>query len=163
MISTEWILTAAHCVEFVTTGTAILGGWDITNGAEVGQSRFIINQFFIHPGWNGLRLTDDVALVRLPSAVVFNANIQAIRLSNLRQVSSTYLMQMTHMSGWGRALFSPATVARNVRLAQFHIFSSQACRLLFPGLLESSQICAASSEPSGPRCPVSFCPLYYWV
>lgn len=72
LISNEWILTAGHCTEHITTGTAILGAWDIQNGNEVGQSRFIVTTYLPHPGWNGLRLTDDVGLVRLPTPVVFN-------------------------------------------------------------------------------------------
>lgn len=72
LIANQWILTAAHCLEGVTTGTAILGAHRIRNGSEPGQLRFAVNQFFPHPGWNGLRLADDVGLVRLPTAVQFN-------------------------------------------------------------------------------------------
>lgn len=78
LISNQWVLTAAHCVDDVSTGTAILGAHRIRNGSEPGQLRFTVNQFFPHPGWNGLRLSDDVGLVRLPSPVQFNG-IEAIK------------------------------------------------------------------------------------
>lgn len=69
LISNQWILTAGHCLDGVTNGTAILGAHRVRNAAEPGQLRFTVNQFFPHPGWNGLRLADDVGLVRLPSAI----------------------------------------------------------------------------------------------
>lgn len=78
LISNQWILTAGHCTEHVTTGTAILGAWDILNGAEVGQSRFIVTNFMPHPGWNGLRLTDDVGLIQLPTPVVLNGRTDSM-------------------------------------------------------------------------------------
>lgn len=71
LISNTFILTAGHCTENISTGTAILGAWDIQNGVEVGQSRFIVTNFLPHPGWNGLRLTDDIGLVQLPAPVIF--------------------------------------------------------------------------------------------
>lgn len=82
------------------------------------------------------------------------ANIQPIRLGNYRQVSSNFQSQMTLMSGWGRSIFSPANVAGNTRFAQFHVFNNAACRIFYPNVLETAQICAISSEPSGPMCPV---------
>lgn len=71
LISNQFVLTAGHCLDSASGGTAILGANRVRNPTEAGQLRVAVNQFFTHPGWNGLRLADDVGLVRLPTAVTF--------------------------------------------------------------------------------------------
>lgn len=72
IISDEWILTAAHCLQGAQSGVVILGAHNPRDLNEVGQIRIAVSNFIIHPGWNGLRLTDDVALIRLPTRITFN-------------------------------------------------------------------------------------------
>lgn len=41
LISTQWIVTAGHCLNRVISGIAILGANSVRNNAEVGQTRFV--------------------------------------------------------------------------------------------------------------------------
>lgn len=110
LISTEWIVTAGHCLHRVNSGIAILGANNVRNNAEAGQVRLVFYftkcpfviwkdswiikkkisfrqaiaaaNFFTHPGWNGLRLSDDIGLVRLTTAVVPNGNNRMKHLTN---------------------------------------------------------------------------------
>jgi len=153
LISNQWILTAAHCIDGITTGTAHLGASDIRNPNQVGQARFIVTQFFPHPGWNGLRFTDDVGLIQLPTPIVPSANISPVRLGNARQVSSSFVNQRAVIPGWGRMLFSPASPQPQVvtRFSYAQVSQALTCRLAFINLIESAQICSASSDWNG--CP----------
>lgn len=45
LISTQWIVTAGHCLHRVTTGIAVLGANSIRNNAEAGQTRLIFDIF----------------------------------------------------------------------------------------------------------------------
>lgn len=76
LISNQWILTTSHCLFGATDGTAILGGHRLRDATEGGQLRIAVNHFVVHPGWNGLRLSDDVGLIRLPAIVSFNGEIR---------------------------------------------------------------------------------------
>jgi len=145
LISTQWIVTAGHCLHRVTTGIAVLGANSIRNNAEVGQTRQALpaGSFFTHAGWNGLRLTDDVGLVRLATVVVPNVNVGIVRLPNIRQVPTTYTNQLATTPGWGRGLFLNATTTVSLLWRQTVVAPSLLCNLQHVGLLESSQFCAA--------------------
>lgn len=153
-MSAQWILTAAHCIDVATTGTAFLGAHNVRDGTEAGQLRVTVTQFRPHPGFNGLRLTDDVGLVQLPSVIQFNNNIAPIRLSNYRQVASTYEQQQATLTGWGRSLGAPPLITATVRQAHMRVISLSLCRIRLPSIeLDLSMVCA---EPFEPRfCPVS--------
>lgn len=182
LIAPQWVLTSAHCIDGVTSGTAHLGAFEVRNGAEVGQARFAVTDFFPHPGWNGLRLTDDIGLIRLPVAATTSGNviihkhynihftnvhfslafIQTVRLGNLRQIPSSFLQQRATVTGWGRALFSsvlPQPVA-NLNFEHSQVSASRQCRLQYPNLIETAQMCSSNFDYG---CPVSFANYYYCI
>lgn len=78
LISDLWILTAAHCLWGAIDGTAFVGAHRIRDAGEGGQLRIAVRDFRVHPGWNGLRLTDDVGLVRLPAAVEISGTLEKL-------------------------------------------------------------------------------------
>lgn len=145
LISTQWIVTAGHCLHRVNTGVAILGANFVRNNAETGQNRYALaaGSFFTHTGWNGLRLGDDIGLVRLPAPIVPNAFIGIIRLPNLRQIPSTFTSQLMTTPGWGRGLFLNATGTVSLLWRETVVMTSLLCNLQHFGLLESSQMCAS--------------------
>lgn len=162
LISNQWILTVAHCLDSVTVGTAILGAHQVRNAAEVGQQRYGVNQFFSHPGWNGLRLSDDVGLVRLPTAIQFTGSISPVRLSNYRQLSSTYTRQQATLNGFGRGLYAPTVLDVNTRWTFFRVLSEAQCStMLIDFRLESAQFCAELIN--GRQCPVSVCAEVFFL
>jgi len=151
LISTQWIVTAGHCLNRVTSGIAILGANNVRNNAENGQTRHALDvgSFFTHYGWNGLRLSDDIGLVRLPQPVLPNQFIGIIRLPNLRQVPSTFTNQLATTPGWGRGLFLNATTTVSLLWRQTVVLTSLVCNLQHLNLLESSQICASQVQDFG--------------
>lgn len=157
LLSNLWILTAAHCIDIVATGTAFLGAHNVRDGNEVGQLRVTVTQFRPHPGFNGLRLTDDVGLVQLPSPIQYNNNIAPIRLSNYRQVASTYDQQQATLTGWGRSLSAPPLIPSTIRQVNLRVITLASCRLRTPNTeLDMSMLCA---DPFGER----FCPVIYYI
>lgn len=87
------------------SGIAIIGGHAIRNANEIGQERYFVDEFIIHPGWDTERVVHDIALVKLPQAITYNQFIQPIRLPNVRQMTSTWVNQQGTLSGWGTNLF----------------------------------------------------------
>lgn len=157
LLSAQWILTAAHCIDGVTTGTAFVGAHNVRDGAEAGQLRVVVSQFRPHPGFNGLRLTDDVGLVQLPNVIQFNNNISPIRLSNYRQLASTYAQQQVTLTGWGRSLGAPAVITSTIRQVDLRVIGLTACRIRTPNTeIDMSMLCA---DPFGNR----FCPVNKYI
>lgn len=97
LLDTNWVVTAAHCVDGntpsqiqVLTGTVTLTG---------GAHRIDVKQIVMHPSWNSGTMDNDIALVQLMTPSL-TATIAPITESE----DQTKLTSGTHVmvSGWGR-------------------------------------------------------------
>jgi len=96
IISASWVLTAAHCVDERLFFQIQAGGHN-RNEAEPNKIEIFSNVAIVHENYDGDTLANDVALIKLPTPLTFNAFIQPICLSYFT-ASSGYLA--TAM-GWG--------------------------------------------------------------
>jgi secreted trypsin-like serine protease len=100
LIGSTWVLTAAHCVEDLNASKyrVIVGRHDITSSA--GQV-VAVQQIVPHPSYvpgSGLKLDDDVALLRLASPVTTAPS----RLVSRGRMSEIFLGDDATILGWGR-------------------------------------------------------------
>ncbi len=69
LVSSVWVLTAAHCVDFLSGPAQIklvIGAWQLNNEAT-GDVRSV-SAIHIHPSWNPSTNDNDVAMLRLTTA-----------------------------------------------------------------------------------------------
>ncbi len=102
ILSSEWILTAQHCVDAVTASqVTVMPG--VTFLSDDGQ-QFGVDQIVRFPGYNG-EVSDgrDVALLHLSQALQFTAAIQPIALVSAADVAAgaTQAGVTATASGWG--------------------------------------------------------------
>ncbi|XP_074117461.1 putative serine protease 45 [Sminthopsis crassicaudata] len=99
LITTEWVLTAAHCILWNFDYTVKLGDVFFFN---VGSGTFVsVRDILIHPSYSELiSLQNDLALVRLNSSVNLSRTIQPVCLPD----SKFYVKNGTRcwVTGWGR-------------------------------------------------------------
>lgn len=99
IISTRYLLTAAHCAEGITSKpffvVAVIGSVNRNSGVTIK-----LNKITRHEKWNRNLLLNDIALIRTASEIIFSETIQPIALptKDLPDEGNTAVL----LSGWGK-------------------------------------------------------------
>ncbi|XP_036220425.2 brachyurin [Bactrocera oleae] len=145
LISDEYVLTAAHCVDMAKRALVFLGAHEIKNADEIGQVRIMVkrNSFIIYPTWNPRRLKDDIALVRLPVPIAFNDRIQPIPLPRRSYEYQDFENKLAIASGWGRYAMGAHAISNVLRYVRLRIIDGWTCKRSFPLSYHSTNICTS--------------------
>ncbi|XP_053689221.1 brachyurin-like [Sabethes cyaneus] len=102
VLTNNFIMTAAHCVQNAQGGTAIIGAHN-RNVVEATQQRigFGAGGIRIHPGYTPTNIRNDIAVVQLNSAIAFNDRVQPARIPAAGD-SRTFAGLTGTVSGFGR-------------------------------------------------------------
>ncbi|KAK2906424.1 transmembrane protease serine 3 [Channa argus] len=151
IITSSWILTAAHCVyEFADPSmwTVLVGLTDQpVHGAQYLSVQKIINHFRYRP--KGLDY--DIALMKLATSLVFNDLVQPICLPNHREEFQEGTI--CWISGWG-ATEDEGQPSEVLRSAIVPLISTKTCNKpeVYQGLISSWMICAGYLEGGTDSC-----------
>lgn len=172
LIDHDWVLTAAHCAEKTNPSAfkVILGGHLSPKRVEGEDSskkeseeqhldRFVqerdVVKVIIHPNYNSRILSDDIALMRLSSPVLFNFNVQPICLP---EPGDDFTGSIGHISGFGTLSFNrgPA-LPRVLQVAEVPILPNRECMSMFfsSGIIREvrdNEICAGYREGGVDSC-----------
>merc|ERR1712142_1434704 len=77
LISSQWVLTAAHCISSRNTYRVYLGKHNLKNNNEAGSIALSPEKIVVHPQWDSYRIRDDIALIKLAMPVTFSDSIMA--------------------------------------------------------------------------------------
>lgn len=99
LIGSNWVLTAAHCTDGVTSAKVYLGSTTRT----VAKVTHTVSSSDIHQhaDYNSKTLANDISLIKIPS-VSYTSEIKAIKLPSIASSYSTYSGSYAIASGWGR-------------------------------------------------------------
>ncbi|KAM6422458.1 elastase-1-like [Rhynochetos jubatus] len=103
LISSKWVMTAAHCLGGVLEGATyrvVLGEHDLTkvDGTEYSID---VNRVFIHEGWNPNDIANgyDIALLRLQSSAYDNGFVEIAMLPPEGEILPNNFP--CYLTGWG--------------------------------------------------------------
>ena len=150
ILSAEWVLTAAHCVDgglkpadlSIVTGVSAL--------TEEG-TRSRVAQIVLHPGWNPENLRNDIALLRVDRSgpgmrgqAVAGPNAEAALMQRFLPVRVT---------GWGVSVRA-GEITPNLQGVELPFVPLEVCNSpnAYGGFIDSRMICVGTSEGGQGSC-----------
>ncbi|XP_018563532.1 brachyurin [Anoplophora glabripennis] len=100
LISSNYVLTAAHCAIAITTVDVILGAHNVTV-AEDSQVYLTGTEVILHENYNLVTFQNDIALIKLSESVTLNDYIQTVPLPSRNDANKTYDDEIVTSIGWG--------------------------------------------------------------
>nr|CAD7204778.1 unnamed protein product [Timema douglasi] len=148
IISSTWILTAAHCLQGFDTFSVTLGSTSRAV-AQIGSHTQVSRLAIIHAQYSSIFIRNDIGLIRLDSAVAFSDVIIPVRLPSWSQSTNTFVNLPATVSGFGLTVGGGSTASATLNYADVTIIANSVCSRSFPLNLRDSNICTSSAR-SGP-------------
>ncbi|XP_078658685.1 plasminogen-like isoform X2 [Branchiostoma floridae x Branchiostoma belcheri] len=150
LISTGWVLTAAHCVESYATPND-LGFWQVSLGNyyrllhDVSEQNLAISRVIMHENYTADTLDNDIALIQLANDATLNDYVKTICLA---PNSLPHPGTACYVTGWGDtgAGSGRSLVLRHARVS---IIDTHTCNsaIWYNGIVTENQLCAG--HPGG--------------
>ncbi|XP_063234607.1 chymotrypsinogen A-like [Bacillus rossius redtenbacheri] len=149
LISSEWVLTAAHCVQGISSFSVTLGSTSMTSH-QAGAVSQAARQAVSHSGYDEKTHQNDIGVLRLSSAVALGDHINAVRLPREAQASTTFAGSAAVISGFGRISSTNNEVSGALMYASVEIIANTACARIFGSIIQAGQVCSTGANGRSP-------------
>ena len=157
LISPNWVLTAAHCVEPrdnshnpvpVERFTVRVGSSYSSDGGRIVD----VERAIAHPGYSPSGHHHDIALLKLSESVPVTPEVRPIQLASER-LTRVFAGPdaCAVVTGWGRIQFDHRTGSEELRAVGLPIVSNEQCRAVFSDIIDA-QICAGYRDGGRDSC-----------
>lgn len=141
LITTRWVITAAHCVQRVGIADLRVYGGTSEQGDQNAIQR-LVDLLAIHPKFNSETMNMDVAALYL-SQDMSGEQVSTIALARKPAPPGS----LVKVSGWGSVVPNSTETARHVHSVIMPVWSHAACRAAYRGKhsINRNMICAAKA------------------
>ncbi|XP_028142502.1 serine protease svh-1 isoform X2 [Diabrotica virgifera virgifera] len=155
IISSRWVLTAAHCLQGYTKGAYVIVAGDYNTDDNDGtEQQKYIDEFFVHEQFRkGHKLNNDIALIKVKgTGFVLNDDVQPICLPD---ATTDYSKQMNcTISGFGSIKSGVSAYSHNLLSAWITTYSDDICKMphVYGDVLTNGMFCAGSMDGAMDAC-----------
>ena len=149
LISDQWVMTAAHCVEDTQASSvnAVVGEYNLIDNNDGGEKRQI-SKILIHPKRNANNNDYDIALLKLSSSVT-GTSISKVTSSIMREIA---LGTKFTVMGWGNMSTSAESYPEKLYEVQVPLVSNAKCNKSYNNEITNNMLCAGFPEGGKDSC-----------
>jgi len=146
LISSEWVLTAAHCLAGSSSINVVAGKYARSSNSGNEQNSWS-SQIISHPSYNSRTYSHDFGLIRLQTPMQLNSCVGTIALPQSDVPAGTSCW----ITGWG-TLSSGGGTPSVLQEGQVNVISNTACYQQYSytsSQIDSSMLCAQGRNSNG--------------
>nr|XP_023835646.1 trypsin-3-like [Salvelinus alpinus] len=146
LLSSEWVLSAAHCYKSPLPLEVCLGEHNIKEPEDTEQ-HIMSARFIRHPDYNSGTQDSDIALIKLSQPATLNSYVSPVALPTKCGTAGT----MCQVSGWGA--FVPATKDPDtLQYVEVPLLTGNTCLEAYFFQMTENMICACFMEGGKDSC-----------
>ncbi|XP_058462886.1 trypsin-6-like [Malaya genurostris] len=153
ILNENWILTAAHCVNYYTTPLLQSVQVGRTNvSSEIDESVYWIDDVIIHPFYDSSKSNIfDVALLKLKKSLVFGDTIKRVQLPKDKYQELDESDLAVTLIGWGRNA-TEGVAHTTLQKVNYFVVPNEKCNNLHDNHIYPNLICAGIPEGGKGQC-----------
>ncbi|XP_037933239.1 serine protease 3-like [Teleopsis dalmanni] len=145
IISTNWILTAAHCTDGTVYAIIYLGATDRTKPEKV---LYVTNANYIqHEDYQPAPyVMNDISLIKIPT-IIYTKNIQKVAIPKISTSYSSYAGNIATASGWGIIKDNTNVQPLNLQYIRLKVITNSLCNETYhSNLVHKGSLCTATPQ-----------------
>merc|ERR1712037_742312 len=147
IISENYILTAAHCVDGASYFDVMAGAHNVRESSEPNRVEVTSYNGWTHPMWNSNDLSGDLALVELPSPLPMNDYISASCLPATGETPA--VGSLVTVTGWGKPSDSAGGISPVLReVRDIPVITNADCNAVY-GIVGDGVVCIDTAGGRG--------------
>jgi secreted trypsin-like serine protease len=144
LITNEWILTSAHCVNGAVTITIRLGSNNL-QGTDPNRVTVASSHVVPHPDFDPDTSVNDIGLVKLRMPVELSDYIQPIKLASTNLPNSAAPTAI----GWGQTSDADPELSSGLNYVGLAVLSNAECKITYGNQITDDMVCVEGNYNEG--------------
>merc|ERR1711988_1547107 len=147
IISENYIMTAAHCADGASYFDIMAGAHNVRASSEPHRVEITSYNGWTHPGWDSNTLSNDIALIELPSPLSFNDYIKPSCMPMAGDTADPN--ELVTCTGWGKPSDSAGGISPVLRMVEDRpIITNSECNAIY-GIVGDGVVCIDTTGGKG--------------